>query len=179
MAGWHKGCGACQGLKGKESACHHLRTLQAGSSGRVRGLHDQQPPPPPSRATAPTGKKLEAVEHQVSSSGRMGRFAGGQAVKKGELTNLPRIARTIRSYAPLCWSSGSLAACLGVPAIHLPDCLPPTLAACPAEDGKLEQVVRDTARVAAEQIKGLSTQVGAAYAWCNKRLASKSCVSSH
>jgi hypothetical protein len=62
---------------------------------------------------------------------------------------------------------------------NLPDCLPPTLAACPAEDGKLEQVVRDTARVAAEQIKGLSTQVGAADAWCNKGVASKSCVSSH
>ena len=30
---------------------------------------------------------------------------------------------------------------------------------CPAEEGKLEAVVRDTARVAAEQIKGLSTQV--------------------
>lgn len=30
------------------------------------------------------------------------------------------------------------------------------------EDGKLEAVVRDTARVASEQIKGLSTQVGGA-----------------
>lgn len=30
-----------------------------------------------------------------------------------------------------------------------------------AEDGKLEQVVRDTARVAAEQVKGLSTQASA------------------
>ncbi|PRW58194.1 COP9 signalosome complex subunit 5b-like [Chlorella sorokiniana] len=58
---------------------------------------------------ADIGKKLEAVESQVSTSGRLGRFmaAGG---KKGE-------------------------------------------------DGKLEAVVRDTARVASEQIKGLSTQV--------------------
>lgn len=58
---------------------------------------------------ADIGKKLEAVESQVSSSGRMGRFVAGPSSKK--------------------------------------------------EDGKLEQVVRDTARVAAEQIKGLSSQV--------------------
>lgn len=41
-----------------------------------------------------------------------------------------------------------------------PNCL--TAGPGPAEDGKLEQVVRDTARVATEQIKGLSTQVGGA-----------------
>ena len=39
---------------------------------------------------------------------------------------------------------------------------PPALSASPgcADDGKLEQVVRDSARVATEQVKGLSTQVG-------------------
>lgn len=36
----------------------------------------------------------------------------------------------------------------------------PRLPCPPGEDGKLEAVVRDTARVASEQIKGLSTQVG-------------------
>lgn len=65
----------------------------------------------PARPPAAAGKKLEAVEGQVSSSGRMGRFVGAAAAaKKGD-------------------------------------------------EGKLEQVVRDTARVAAEQVKGLSTQV--------------------
>ena len=32
---------------------------------------------------------------------------------------------------------------------------------CTTDDGKLEAVVRDAARVAAEQVKGLSSQVGA------------------
>lgn len=97
------------------------------------------------------GKKLEAVESQLSSSGRLGRFVAGAGAKKGGFTRWqgsrePRQA-WLRMPSHLC--------SLTLAALTTPSALP----ACTAEDGKLEQVVRDTARVAAEQVKGLSTQV--------------------
>lgn len=145
------------------------------------------------------GKKLEAVENQVSTSSRLGRFmaAGG---KKGEQLLVTRgrgrergrqvetcslqhththtrsnwtmwrmgFDRVMFCSAPFSAHEGGKLErgwCATRCLLLLTGCY-----SCPplpvGEDGKLEGVVRDTARVAAEQIKGLSTQVRVGWVGC-------------
>ena len=142
------------------------------------------PCPAPAPAPAPdAGKKLEAVEGQVGSSGRLGRFTAATGARKGEHAS-PAGAHayacmhacmqqcSIPQHQPqMAFIPSAATAAVNPTPRRCPCCTcqlayPCNLACLPArlpasaDDGKLDQVVRDSARVAAEQIKGLSTQVG-------------------